>query len=228
MRSLVSGLVLLTAIGAQCPTAFASTSSKAETCLGASTHLRANFDLDDSGPRAQIMSIKVAGLDPTLCNDDPVNLQLLGNADGDPSTAASRLLSTLDSQTNPCTGADLAVPILVSNGTVALPACAADTTAVGSAVDVHDLTLMIVRIRSDEVAVRANGSGIPQACPQTAESCVLGEKVVRQHAPSGPSARSLAFTGAWIALFVLTSAAAIGLGLLMSLIRRRRRGPIFR
>ena len=223
MRSRVRGFVLAVAVTAQFPMAIAGASTQPSSCLRSSPHVQASFVLNDDGPRARITSVKVTGLDPTECSNAPVKLRLLGNTAGDPSTPAVSLLSTLDSHTNPCTGVASSAPVLVSGGSITLPACAADTNAVGSSVDVHDLTLLVVRIRSAEVSFHTGRGGTAQECRPGADTCVLGEKVTRQLGATGPRTHSLAFTGAWIAFFVAGGAAALALGLVLSLIRRRRK-----
>jgi hypothetical protein len=224
VRTLARGFILAMAVAAQSPIAIVSANASTEppSCLRSSPHVQASFVLNDDGPRARITSVKVTGLDPTECNNVPVKLRLLGNAAGNPSAPAASLLSTLDSHTNPCTGSASVRPILVASGSITLPACATDVAAVGTSIDVHDLTLLVVRIRSDEVSFRSNGGGTAQECEPGVDTCVLGEKVTRQLGAAGPHAHSLAFTGGWIARLTAIGAAALALGLLLSVVRRRR------
>jgi hypothetical protein len=185
---------LLPSLGSQ---AFASTRPATDAVASsASVHYQVTF----VGPNAEISSVTVSGLN--VGSGSRVTVRFWGNPAGDPTVPATSdsLLSAADSSRNPCTQAPLAHPIKVSNGTITLPLCPSGGPA--GYVSVHDLVGLSLVVNGTTVPVQNGGSGANG-----------------NPAPTG--AGGLAFTGLNVALLALCGLLAIGLGLLLLLLRRR-------
>ena len=195
--------------------AIAEDASSAPSCVASSPDVTAHFGIATTGADVRIDRISLTGLLEAACDGLPVKLRLLGNAAGDPASIAGNVLSTLDSATRPCTGAPLATPDVVVDGSIDLPTCLADTARV------HDVTRIIVRIGNDEVALPSD-DGTGAECALAGTTCVLGQKVRRTLPVTGGHPSSLAFTGGWITLSVALGLGILILGLVLAMVRRRR------
>ena len=180
-------------------TAAAATSMNAGGgCLPASRAVTVHFVLGGSGtPSPGIGGLSLTGFDPGSCDGQPVEVELAGNAAGDPTAPVTELLSTLDSSRDACTGAKSQASAVIDGGSITLNACpTTDDPQVGAYADLHDLTRLAVRVSGQEVpsqpggVVLGNQGTRPRGDGSGAE--VLGEQVTR---PRDSASGILPFTG---------------------------------
>jgi hypothetical protein len=198
------------------------------TCIANTFHATVSFRVSNA-PRSVVTGLQLKGFDPASCDGAAVQVDLRGNPTGDPQKPAPALLSALDSTRSACTGAPLADALTIRGGAIDLATCdtAGPADVAGPPANLHDLTLLIIKIGGDQTAVSVGASGTTKCGPgQPRSTCVLGEKVTRNFGSTGTNTGSdssvLPFTGAWVALGLAVGFFALLLGIVLALLRRRR------
>jgi hypothetical protein len=138
--------------------------ASASDCVSDSRGVRVHFRTDYSTGDPAISGVELVGLDPKSCDGETVTVTLSGNDDGDPSKPPTRLLSSLDSSLDPCTGEPARPPVVVSGGRILLPGCATVTTPSGAAyADLHDATRLSIEVAGHGLPI----GGGPDDSPPT-------------------------------------------------------------
>lgn len=161
-----------------------------------------------TGEGTRIPQVTLSGFDPSSCDGLTAIVAMTGNAAGDQTAPADLRLATWDSADDPCTGAALGTPVVVSHGSITLSGCAAGGPAG---------TPRIKQVTEFAVSVGATTQ-------------VLGETFTKQPGASSPSPSSathglLPFTGSWSAYLTNVGILLVVVGFILWLIgyvRRRR------
>lgn len=152
-----------------------------------------------------ITAARITGVD-AACDGQPVGIQFLGNAEGDPALPATELAQAYSDE-DPCTGQDVTGGVL-AGGEVEVPLC--EGSATSGFVDGRQLTRMRLLTTADAAPVE--GGGTPDGAPAPPGT--------PDPSPTGP----LPVTGADALLAALLGALAVllGTGLVRSVRGARR------
>lgn len=220
----------------------ASAAPSAGRCVTSSRGVAVHFTVTDTARlEAGIEKVALSGFDPASCDGQPVEVILSGNRAGDPTSAATELLSTLDSAKDSCTGAALSEPLTINAGAITLSACASTASPEQATyASVHDVTRLQVRVSGQPIPIgggtavsaphgpTANTGGTAQAAGGNAVSAPQTAPAPPQVASTSPISGLLPNTGGPVVWSLLLAVVLIAVGsLLAGLDRRRRREASF-
>jgi hypothetical protein len=135
-------------------------------CVSDSRGVRVHFRTDFSTGDPAISGVELVGLDPSSCDGEPVTVTLSGNDEGDPSKPPTRMLSSLDSSLDPCTGKPTHPPVVITGGRITLLGCPTLTAPSGAAyADLHDATRLTIEVAGHDLPI----GGGPDSEPPTGD-----------------------------------------------------------
>lgn len=169
------------------PAAFGASGSG---CSTGNSGVRIHFVAGPKAPPATITGVVVDGFEG--CGGRTVKVTFSGNPAGNPQAAATELLAVYNSSLDPCSGAKLTHPVVISSGSVGLRGCATVTNRNAAGYpSLHDLT---------RVAVDVGGVDLTAQVSTPVTTRVLGEHF--QHGANSATTTTsglLPFTGSWTA-----------------------------
>lgn len=229
------------------PASAATSTPRVAPCVALTSGIQARFLVaNDSHGTLALSGLVLSNLDETLCDGQPVTVSFSGNADGDPNAPANLPLAILDSTQNPCTGAQLPNPVVITAGMITLHACPTVNDPTKAAfINVHDVTLMTVQVDGQIIDVNpvnptgpsssptgpTSSSTGPSSSTNAPSTSVLGETFTNSgggtsggsHASVLATVTQLPFTGTYAALIFWLGVLLVVGGLLSILLAQRRR-----
>jgi hypothetical protein len=173
-------------------------------------------------PAAVAVSGVILSAFPAACNGAAVTLEMHGNSAGDPSLPSTMLLSTANSNLQPCGQTVLSTPVVVTNGSITLSLC--PTGGPARYASVHDLTRLTL------LTSAPNPTGQVKGASTTSSPSPSTSPGKHQGALGASTGTVTPTTGAQLPLPLSWILIAVGMGLVLAGVwvwrPRRYAGPV--